>query len=244
MARSEFIFLVVLLIAGCSPSGEPKDRPSPCAEEWRTVTTGIDYRAMNCEPDGDFDLHLVRVDPRKARIGAVMERGGIQSVRGDAAFAMNANFFDENFRPLGVVMSEGKSLNQLHPVEWQSIFYVKENGQTGIVPSGEWDSVKDVEAAFQAGPRLTVAGAPNKVSQATPVARSGVCLAGKQVIFFATPPNRSFDVHQMIELAVKLECRDSLLLDGGPSTQLYVNVSGAPITMQGDVNVPAYIVAR
>jgi len=243
VARSESILLIALLIAGCSPAGEPKDQGSSCAAEWRAVTDGIDYRAMNCESDGDFDLHLVRVDPRKARIGAVMQRGGVQSVRGDAAVAINANFFDENFRPLGMVMSEGKSLNPLHPVEWQSIFYVKKSGEAGIVPSGEWESVKDAVAAFQAGPRLTVAGAPNKVSQATPVARSGVCVTD-HVIFFATPPNRSFDVHQMIELAMKLECRDSLLLDGGPSTQLYVNVPGAPIAMQGDVNVPAYIVAK
>ena len=158
---------------------------------------------------------------------------------------MNANFFDEGFRPLGVVMSEGKLLNRLHPVGWQSIFYVKRGGEAGIVPTGQWKSVEaDAVTAVQAGPRLTVAGVRNKVARATPVARSGVCVTSGSVIFFATPRDQAFDVHQMVELALKLGCRDSLLLDGGPSTQLYVNLPYSPIHVEGDVNVPAYIVVR
>ncbi len=71
-----------VLIAACSPparkerdQARPRQSGPVCAAEWRAVTPGIDYRAMNCDSAGRFDLHLVRVDSRKARIGAAIQGG-------------------------------------------------------------------------------------------------------------------------------------------------------------------------
>lgn len=199
---------------------------------------------MNCTAGGAFDLHLVRVDPRRAHIDAVKRKGtSAKSIGQQAAFAVNANFFDEKYDPLGVIVSNGQTVNRPHSVKWQSVFYVTRDGEARIVPVLEWIEVRSrAVAAVQAGPRLTVTGERNKVARATPDARSGVCVTEDRVIFFATSPDRLFDVWQMVDLAVELGCRDSMLFDGGPSTQVFVNLPGGPIHVDGDKNVSAFVV--
>ena len=192
------------------------------------------------------DLHLVRVDPRRATISAIAQKGTTAQQIGEAAvFAMNANFFDDKFDPLGVVVANGKVLNPVHPVKWQSVFYVTRDGKAGIVPVPEWPSVRDqAVTAVQAGPRLTVGGKRNGVARAKPHLRSGVCLTGPHVLFFATPPDRAIDVWKSADFAEALGCRDSMLFDGGPSTQLFLRGPEVPVSIEGDPRVPAFVVVK
>jgi hypothetical protein len=214
--------------------------PVRCVNAWTRVSPTLEYRMLNCTADG-FDLHLVRADPRA--IDAVVRPGSTAQTLG-VPFALNANFFDENYRPLGIVRSEGRDLNGLHPVSWQSIFYVTKEGKPGIVRTAEWEEVrKEVRTAVQAGPRLVVDGAKNDVAKAKPDLRAGVCIDRQgAVIFFATPPEAAFDVHRMVDLAAgPLGCRDAMLFDGGPSVQLQL---GSVAQVEGDKRVPAYVIAR
>lgn len=211
-----------------------------CVNAWTRVTATLEYRTLNCT-EGGFDLHLVRADPRA--LDAVVRPGATAQSLG-VPFAINANFFDENFRPLGIVRSGGRDLNPLHRVSWQSIFYVTEEGKPGIVRTAGWEDVrKNVRMAAQAGPRLVVGGARNEVAKATPDLRAGVCIDHQErVVFFATPPDAAFDVHRMVELAAgPLGCRDAMLFDGGPSVQLQL---GSVAQVQGDKRVPAYVIGR
>ena len=219
---------------------EPDSASGPCVAEWRAVAPGIDYKMHGC------DLHLVRIDPRVAKISALAQKGTTAQQIGDSAlFAINANFFDEKYDPLGVVMSNRNMLNPVHPVSWQSVFYVTRDGKAAIVPVPDWRSVRDqATTAVQAGPRLTVGGKRNGVARAKPDLRSGVCLSGSHVIFFATPSNRAIDVWKAADFAMALGCRDSMLFDGGPSVQLYVRVPGAPVSIEGDPRVPAFVVVK
>jgi uncharacterized protein YigE (DUF2233 family) len=204
------------------------------------VAAGIEYRTLDCA------LHLVRVDPRRAAVDAVIRPG---STAGDLGrtydFAINANFFDERFRPLGVVLSNGRALNPLHPVRWQSVFYVDRDGHPGIVPVREWEGVRDAaKTAVQCGPRLVAGGQRNDVARADRDWRSGVCIdRDERVVFFATDPDARRDVHEMAGIAAdRLHCRDAMLFDGGPSTQLFLRRDGAPVHVAGDKRVPAYVV--
>lgn len=241
--------LVCLLVAACCSKppqdGGPPARQAggtpavPCPAEWASVGEGVEYRMLDC------DLHLVRVDPKRAAIGAVVRPGSTARDLGrEFDFAINANFFDETLKPLGVVMSGGRRLNPLHPVRWQSVFYVDRDGHPGIVPAGEWEKVADVETAAQCGPRLVVRGERNEVARADPSWRSGVCIDGdERVVFFATDPGARFDVHEMVDIAAdRLQCRDAMLFDGGPSVQLFLARKDAPVVVEGDKRVPAYVV--
>jgi uncharacterized protein YigE (DUF2233 family) len=253
------ILILVSFVAliGCdardvaAPVAASAPEPSRCKNEWQPVANGIEYRALNCSGQR-FDLHLVRVDPQTAAVEAKVQSGGVEEVAGDAAFALNANFFDENLRTLGVVRSGGKTLNPLHPVEWQSVFSIDKDGKAGIVPVPEWETISDrADVAVQAGPRLVVGGQKNKVAQAQPDLRSGVCIQGDgRVVFFATPLQALFDVWQMVDLAHRSEtdggmaCKEAMLFDGGPSVQILVRLSDGPISMEGDERVPAFILGR
>lgn len=246
----KFVLIVLLAATACQRENHaPADPPAAavqkgpakrCAEEWTRVAEGIEYRTLDCA------LHLVRVDPHRASIDAVVRPG---STAGDLGhtydFAINANFFDEQFRPLGVVFSNGRALNPPHPVRWQSVFYVDRDGQPGIIPVREWEGVRGgAKTAVQCGPRLVVGGQRNEVAQARPDWRSGVCIdSGEHVIFFATDPGARFDVHEMVGIAAdRLQCRDAMLFDGGPSTQMFLRREGEPVHVEGDKRVPAYVV--
>lgn len=243
-AFSVRIALCLFLLLGCGRNVAP-DPPAEssgtstqrCVDEWKSVAEGIDYRMLNCE------LHLVRVDPKVTTIDAVVRPGSTaKDLANDWLFAINANFFDENFRPLGVVMSGGQTINRAHEVSWQSVFFVDRDGRADIVPAREWNDVASrAVTAAQCGPRLVVDGKRNEVARAEPASRSGVCIDREEkVIFFATSQDAMFDVWQMVELASSdLGCRDAMLFDGGPSVQLELRETAS---VEGDKRVPAYVV--
>lgn len=229
------------------PRHEPKPKPIECVQQWTPAAKGIEYRMLNCSPSR-FDLHLVRIDPKIAHIDAVVRPGRTATDLGrEYAFALNANFFDENFRPLGAVVTSGKETNRLHPVSWQSVFYIDRERTPHIVAMEKWKDVRaSALAASQCGPRLVVDGEKNDVARAEPTWRSGVCIdPEKRVIFFATPSDTKLDVHQMVALAsTSMGCHDAMLFDGGPSTQMYLKRDGKPVVVEGDKRVPAYVVTR
>ncbi|HJQ37558.1 MAG TPA: phosphodiester glycosidase family protein [Thermoanaerobaculia bacterium] len=244
----KFAFIALLVAAACHRETPAPTDPAPaetakrCVEEWTRAAEGLEYRTLDCE------LHLVRVDPHRASIDAVVRPG---STAGDLGktydFAINANFFDQQFRPLGVVLSNGRALNPVHPVRWQSVFYVDRKGRPGIVPVREWEGVREsAKTAVQCGPRLVVDGKRNDVARADPTWRSGVCIDREErVVFFATDPDARFDVHQMVDLAAdRLQCRDAMLFDGGPSVQMFLRRDGEPVHVEGDKRVPAYVVVK
>ena len=250
------VFVSFLLFLSCAraetatTSGAQKpDPPKPidCVNDWTSVADGVDYRMLNCTPS-KFDLHLVRADPKLATIDALVRPNTTATDLGrNHTFALNANFFDENYKPLGVVVTSGKEVNRLHPVSWQSVFFIDEKRTPRIVPMKEWADVKDsATAASQCGPRLVIAGEKNDVLRAEQTWRSGVCIDGeKRVIFFATPPDSQFDVHQIRELAAgPMGCRDAMLFDGGPSTQMFLRRSPENVIVEGDKQVPAYVVVK
>ena len=250
---NRFLALPLLILVSCAraetaePPHQPKPKPIACVSDWTGVAKGVEYRMLNCTPSR-FDLHLVRVDPKIARIDAVVRPGQTATDLGrEYTFALNANFFDEKFRALGIVITSGKETNPLHPVSWQSVFYVDRDRSPHIVPMEKWKAVRQsATAAAQCGPRLVVDGKKNKVAKAEPSWRSGVCIdPQKRVTFFATPPETELDVHQMVALASEsMGCHDAMLFDGGPSTQMYLRRENGPVIVEGDKRVPAYVVVR
>ena len=271
MRRAAIVILICVAVAcrreprrASAPAADPpsslpaaaaqEDPPVVCQNEWERVADGIEYRTLNCTPQR-FDLHLVRVDPRRAHIDAIV-RGGSTAAeiakKESWTFAVNANFFDEQYRPLGVVMSGGHEINPPHPVSWQAVFYVTSDGRARIAPVLRWRDLRaGARTAVQAGPRIVVAAGKNRVAKATPHWRAGVCIDNAaRAVFFATPPATRFDVGEMVELAARSEssgglgCREAMLFDGGPSTQLYLQRPGGAVEVEGDRHVPAYLIVK
>lgn len=260
------IFLLLLLLVACSDAERPKgashskessqaassaDAPdSVCADAWREVEPGL--RQRNLCSDGDATVQQVEVDAARWALDAVRvaptTAPAIARDRG-VPFAINANFFDPERKPLGVIVSEGKRLQRPHPVSWQSIFYTTSGLKAAIVLPEQWAAVRDDAAmAVQAGPRLVADGRATGATRGNPSLRSGICLTSdERMIFFATTMRRLYDVDEMTELATRTEdqgglgCRDAMLFDGGPSAQMYL--AGSDISIEGD-RVPVFVIAR
>jgi exopolysaccharide biosynthesis protein len=218
-----------------------------CSGDWRELDPGIRHRDL-CE-SGEAALHVVEVDPDRWELDAARVEPTTAPALARATgarFAINANFFDPKRRTLGAVVSGGESIQRPHPVSWQSIFFLNEQGEAAIVLPAAWPGAEGVRMAVQAGPRIVVGGKTTDASRATPSMRSGVCLARDRVIFFATA-GRLYDVQEIAALAAAPEdgggigCRDAMLFDGGPSAQMYLE--GSDISIEGD-RVPAFVIAR
>lgn len=260
---SRIAAVVFALVALASCDGAPRATSSvstpntpaaaarfACTNEWTPFADGMEYRQLDCDESArSFALHLVRIDPQRVELAGLIAPGATArgvATNGGWQFAINANFFDAQLQPLGVVMADGKLAQREHPVSWQSIFVIDRRHRAHIVPAAAWSSVRDeAEAAVQAGPRLITAGKRNAPKRADPDWRSGVCIDPEgRAIVFATPHESRFDVTQMVDLAEKIGCRDAMLFDGGPSTQLYVARPTDPVDLDGDRSVPAFLAGR
>ena len=77
--------------------------------EWKPVTDGVEYQRFT---NGSMDIHVTRVDLTNPELRVVASR---ESERGltvsefakktDAIVAINADYFDERFNPVGLAMS-------------------------------------------------------------------------------------------------------------------------------------------
>lgn len=262
IATRVLLLLASSLVVRCE---EPKARASVrreapaaaeskrCSDRWRSLASGLHHRMLNCASGDKAQLHLVKVDLEEWTLDAVVTRPTTApevARQQKAEFSINANFFDEMRRPLGLVVTAGKVLQRPHPVSWESIFLVRD-GVASIIPPGEWPgSAEGTTMAVQAGPRLVIAGERNRVKRAEPSLRSGVCLSETgEVIFFATEPGGYFDVHELVDIASRPEgthglgCHDAMLFDGGPSAQLFVGGGAENVAIRGD-DVPVFVIGR
>lgn len=254
-----FVILLISYLASAAHAQEKKakapDRTAPtgdCSQSWETLKPDLEYRMIRCIGNAeDVDLHVVRIDPREWKLDtAVNGRGTYARVLAkekDAAFAVNANFFDKARQPLGIIVRSGETVQQPRATSWQSIFLVTQNGRPRIVLPDKWSQYrKDARMAVQAGPRLVADGHTVNLKPNYSAPRVGVCIQwDRDLLFFATPATRKFHVTEMAKIARRKEdqgglaCRDAMLFDGGHSVNFFAE-GGVSIT--GD-NVPVYIYA-
>lgn len=224
-----------------------------CSDRWSKLRDGLEYRTIRCLGTTDLDMHVVRIDPKKWNVDTAVVSGATASTVArdrNAAFALNANFFDASRKPLGVVMRSGSTVISPRSSSWQSIFLLKKDGGARIILPGSWSSYRDRSwMAVQAGPRLVIAGHTARVKQNYDAARAGVCIQKDgDLTFFATPQTRKFSMYEIARIARRaeidggLECKDAMLFDGGHSTNLFVEGGGERVSVNGDP-VPVYVVA-
>ncbi|MEZ4753113.1 MAG: phosphodiester glycosidase family protein [Bdellovibrionota bacterium] len=144
-----------------------------------------------------------------------------------AVAAINANFFDEQNEPLGLVIHRGQQLNPIHSGgrTLTGILKIGRN-QLSIVHRNSFRPERVVEA-IQAGPRLIVDNEPVAKLNKPSNRRAGVCIdAQNRFIIFTFIGNFLGITHEELQaflLGKSIQCKDALNLDGGGSTQLYIS---------------------
>ncbi|RMG44018.1 MAG: phosphodiester glycosidase family protein [Candidatus Dadabacteria bacterium] len=151
------------------------------------------------------------------------------ALQSNALVAINASFFDEYGKALGVVISNGRMLNRLHRggSTLTGILAVS-NNSVEIIRRDYFNPINVIEAV-QAGPLLIEKGRAVKgLRNADELSRrSAVCIDEKNrflLIFVSSNfVGASFKQLQQIALNNNVQCRTALNLDGGGSAQLYVS---------------------
>ena len=93
MKRALAVFLLLLL--------------SPAVHaDWQRVSPGVDYQRIT---RGTIDAHVARIDLRNARLRVIASEAGDRGLtvsefakKKNAIIAINADYFDEQQRPLGL----------------------------------------------------------------------------------------------------------------------------------------------
>jgi uncharacterized protein YigE (DUF2233 family) len=170
----------------------------------------------------------------------------------DGVAGINASFFDEVGKPLGLVVANEvvRQRIQLGGNLLTGVFFT-DGAHPGIVHRGEVSSVSTTEAV-QAGPRLIVEGQPLELS--APLAasrRSGIAVTSTgEVLLYSTvlrfPGTTLHQIQQMLlDPTLGVTVTNALNLDGGGSSQLYLKLQArTPLSISGGDTVPVGIIVK
>jgi uncharacterized protein YigE (DUF2233 family) len=227
---------------------------------WRPVFKGIEYRKLvfeRSEPGYTLELKLFRFDPGQISTqvldAAQFQLTGAEAKtfaeKSGALAAINANYFNENGRPLAYLKSAAKEINRAvskHAL-YTGIFGVRE-GRPFIMHR---DGFQPPEAsqALQSGPLLLHRGAPVDIMPGLGrYARRAVIGIDKQERVLAAATDAILGGLSFAELQElfsnpkwQLETPDLLNLDGGGSAQLYVRAGKFEESVAGTAEVPVAI---
>lgn len=161
-----------------------------------------------------------------------------------ADLVINANFFDENYEPIGLVITNGRETKKLHK-GGKTLNGIVELGRKSInIKNRRTPLLLDTLWAVQAGPLLVlnnrVLNSFNKKNKQA--RRSGVCITpNNNLIIYISSGLRGFTLNETAQILVdkKVNCSRALNLDGGGSSQIFVkNESNKNINNGENIFIP------
>lgn len=242
--------------------------PSYAEPLWQPVVEDLDRASVQIGSGNIFssELTLFRTSLNNFRVEVVRaldygrQRAAVSELceRSKGALCINANFFDEDGAALGLVVHRGITVQKIHRggQTLTGIFFASRDG-VHIVARSLFTPDRAFEAV-QAGPRVIENRKPvSGVELTSRSRRSGVCVDGeKRLVLFAV--SSGFLGVSMEELQAALsrrdiDCVDALNLDGGGSSQLYLDPTirgpnktnpGIDIKGRDDVPVALALIAK
>lgn len=156
------LFFVILMIAGCSDARPPVEQPqSVCSQQLFESS-----KFTVCDPGhGRVELVAAGREEMAVRQFADLERQ-LGSRAQKVAFAMNAGMYDEEGRPIGLAIVDGKQKHGINRNKGggnfhlmpNGVFQVGRDGSAEIVTSKAWRPSPTVRFASQSGPMLVIDG--------------------------------------------------------------------------------------
>ena len=240
-----FLSLVLILFLGFSTS-------PVLADNWRELAPGIEYIDLGANLLTPWShVHVFRSDLKNNQLDLIMANSLSQQYASADEFAhyskafltINGGFFDRNFHPLGLRISNQQQHSPLKRISWWGIFYIKDQ-KPHLSSLGHFKSNQQIDFAVQSGPRLLAKGRipPLKAGRAE---RSALGISDGRVIILVTD-NLPMTTTALAELmqAPPLNCKDALNLDGGSSSQLHAHIDSFKLNVHGFSNVSDAIVVK
>ncbi len=152
--------LAFLLLAACESSApEPQWPASPCRIE---LFEGSRFTV--CDP-GDGKLRLIAAARSETPLRSFADL--MTTIPADQVkFAMNAGMFDEDGRPIGLAVVDGREVHALNRrdgggnfhLKPNGVFLIRRDGRAAITTSESFEPSSDIALATQSGPMLVIDG--------------------------------------------------------------------------------------
>ena len=219
---------------------------------WQKIDEGFEFRSMQFEGDpyqSLIKLKILRISLGQFQVKVLDSRAfGVNRLeirdlarKAQALAAINGGFFLPDYKPLGLLIVDGREVNPLRNADW-GIFLIQEDSPR-IIHTKEYQNGWKISQALQVGPRLVVGGRQLQMKKQV-ARRSAVGITTKkQVILLNTEDTDIYaqDLARIFYLPESmggLECSDALTLDGGPSAQMYADYKSLKIDIPGGWGVP------
>jgi uncharacterized protein YigE (DUF2233 family) len=218
--------LLFLLLVAC--------RSEPSAEARPATVSACQQQIFEASP-------FTVCDPGRGRIELIAAATGEQPIRrladlevmlgkraADVAFAMNAGMYDEDGRPIGLAIVEGRQVRAISRRKGggnfhlmpNGVFQVRRDGRAEILTSDRWQPSPTIRLATQSGPMLVIDGklhpafGPDGSSR---YIRNGVGIApdGRPRFVISDEPVSLGKFARFFR--DKLKCKNALFFDGAVS---------------------------
>ena len=213
---------------------------------WQKLENGLELRTFTRRNGlSTQTITAVRAPANRVHIGSqALLRAPDWNKRLGAVAAINGGYFDENSKPIGLRISQGKRTNPFYTRANWGVFVIRDD-RASITHTRDYKGSPRTREAMQCGPRLVVAGRVTDLKP-QPARRSGLGIdANGKVVLAVCDGALSFDDWAKVWADKRqLNCRDAINLDGGPSTQMSVISAKHPVEVRGGWPVPDAIVVR
>lgn len=240
----KFRLIILLAFIACNTAHakpqkiKPETKKNPAKVSWEKLTNDLEFGRYNPIADAIFSQEIVffRTPLKKSAAPLVLseKKFSSQTVKefcksSGAAICINANFFDEKKKPLGLVIKDGVELNPLH----------KGGSLLNGVIALQDDKLKifhrkdfvshDAPLAVQSGPILLMGGKKYSNFKAGDLEsrRAGACIdtQGRLVLFCSAGEVTGPSLNELVSILLMpgVSCRDAINFDGGGSAQIYVD---------------------
>jgi uncharacterized protein YigE (DUF2233 family) len=218
--------LLPFLLAACQ--GEPAEnaRRAPVSSCQAEMFAGSRFTV--CDPGkGRIKLLAAAKDEVPIRQLADLELR-LRSRASDVAFAMNGGMYDEDGRPIGLAIVDGRQVHAINRRQGGGNFHLMPNGvfqlyrdgRAEIVTSEKWRPSASIRIATQSGPMLVIGGKLHPAFSAdgsSRYVRNGVGIGHDgRPRFVISDDAVSFGKFARF-FRDSLKCRDALFLDGAVS---------------------------
>jgi uncharacterized protein YigE (DUF2233 family) len=211
--------LLLLLLSSCSQSSPPPAKPASACHQERFEDSSFTV----CDPKGST------IEIRTGHRSFASLQVALGGRAKDVAFAMNAGMFDEQGRPIGLMIENGRQVHAINRREGGGNFHLMPNGvlllrQDGtaeVIESSRYKPAPDIAYATQSGPMLLIDGKLHPKFEAdgqSRFTRNGVGIgADGKPVFVISESAVSFGKLARF-LRDRLSVRDALFFDGSVSS--------------------------
>jgi uncharacterized protein YigE (DUF2233 family) len=223
---------------------------------WQREPSGLEYARSEVPLGADrasVVIHLLRLDLHRhelrvvlaADLGKKLATAEEFRVQQKGLAAINAGYFDPEYRPLGLLVSGGRELAHLRLVD-HGVFAIA-GGRAQLDHARTFHAPPDLEFAIECGPRLLVAGERPRFRRADLARRVAIGhdSLGRVVLAVTEGVMGVEEFARVLALSEPVGgpgLRDALNLDGGSSAMLAAPLASGSVQVTTAVEVPVGLV--